>query len=168
MLVALASLFTALQAMQMSQSSAQQKLFEVQLATCTGLNDLEAAVSKNNNDILVWFEDQGPAFDADEQAELRRLLVINDEQAASLQRQHAQLAMLLPLPVVSDAVYEAYSKHVDQNNVGWEVLEAHAVTPASHKAAERLMEQESAHLNTAFTGCSKYIRGVVDGGRINN
>lgn len=167
-LVALASMFTAVQAMQISRASAQQKLFEEQLNACTALNDLRAAVNKNNNDVMVWFEDQGPEFDAAEKTELRRLLVINDDHAAMLERQYAQTSMLLPRKDVYDSVYEAMDQHIVHNHLGWDALEAGSVSAATAKKTEAAMEREDDHLLRAFTGCSRYIRGVVNGDRIIN
>jgi hypothetical protein len=167
-LVALASMFTGVQAMRMTQVSAQQALFGKQLDACTALNDLSAAVNKNNGDSLMAFDAGAPAFDATEAEELKKVLTINDENGAALHRHWMMLSMLLPDEAVHDQAYEAYSKHVDANNLAWDALERRAIQPTERATLERTMDQSDKHLRRSIDICRRHVAGVVNGARIGN
>lgn len=166
--VALASMFTALQAMQISQSAARQQLFEAQLGACLALNDAASQVHANNDEVFEQLEDRGPQLDDAEAAELRKVMVISEDQLALLHSEYLKLVMLLPSADVYDTVFDAQDAHFDQHNLAWDMMERRLVTPDGLKKFEALIEREDDLLGRAGTGCGRYVRRVVDGGRINN
>ena len=168
LLVALASMFTAYQAMQISQSSAQQKLFEVQLGACLALNEVTSEVHKDNDEVFEILEDRGPELDAAEAEALGKVMVVSEAQLADLHREYLRLVMLLPSADVYDTVFAAQEAHFEQHNLAWGMMEARRVPPADFKRFNALIEREDELLNRAGTGCGRYVRRVVDGGRINN
>ena len=168
LIVALASIFTAVQAMQISQSSAQQKLFEVQLGACLALNEVTSQVHKNNDEVFEILEDRGPELDEAEAEALRKVMVVSEDQLADLHREYLRLVMLLPRADVYDTVFAAQEAHFEQHNLAWAMMESRRVPPAEFKRFNALIEREDELLNRAGTGCGRYVRRVVDGGRINN
>lgn len=168
LLVALASMFTAVQAMNLSKGAAQQTLFQNQMNACLALNEVASEAHANNDEVFEQLEDLGPEYDTTEAAELRKTLVISEANLTALQREYLKLSMLLPSAEVYDTVFAAQEVHFDQHNLAWDMMVAGRLDPAGLKRFEGLIERQQVLLNEASTGCGRYVRGVVDGGRINN
>lgn len=168
LVVALASMFTALQAMNISRSSAQQALFQTQLSACLALNDVASQVHGNNDEVFELLEDRGPEFDDAEMEDLRKALVTSEANLTALQREYLKLTMLLPSAEVYDTVFSAQETHFTQHNLAWEMMERRRSEPAAFKRFDGLIEREQELLSQASTGCGRYVRRVVNGGRINN
>ena len=168
LIVALASMFTAVQAMNLSKSSAQQTLFQNQMDACLTLNTVASETFGNNDEVFELLEDRGPEYDAAEAGELRKTLVVNEAQLRALQREYLKLSMLLPAAEVYDTVFSAQEVHFELHNLAWEMMVKGRLDPAGLKRFEALMDREDELLNKASTGCGRYVRRVVDGGRINN
>jgi hypothetical protein len=168
LLVALASMFTAVQAMNITKSSAQQTLFQNQLDACLSLNTVASETFGNNDEVLELLEDRGPEYDAAEAEELRKTLVVNEANLTALQREYLKLSMLLPSAEVYDTVWTAQETHFELHNFAWDLMEKRGATPQAVKRFEALMSREDELLNKASTGCGKYVRRVVNGGRIDN
>ena len=65
-------------------------------------------------------------------------------------------------------VFEARNAHREQYDLDWDMMQARRIPPAEFKRFNALIEREDELLNRAGTGCGRYVRRVVDGGRINN
>jgi hypothetical protein len=168
LLVALASMFTAVQAMNISQSAAQQTLFQNQLDACLALNTVSSETFGNNDEVFELLEDRGPEYDEAEAEELRKTLVVNETLLTAVQREYAKLSMLLPSKEVYDTVFAAQEVHFELHNLAWDMMVARRMTPEGLKRFEALMTREDELLSKASTGCGRYVRRVVNGGRIDN
>lgn len=152
-IVAVASMFTAVQALNVSQAAARQRIFENQLGVCMQFGELTSkAVTDNekNNDRVV-----GP-LDADGVEEMGAQLAASNEMSRQMHSQYLQLTMLLP-EAISDAAYKAMEKRTEIYNAQVEVYNDEVITPASLAALNTLGGQEQDLLNEASTACSGYV-----------
>ena len=152
-IVAVASMFTAVQALDVSQAAARQRIFETQLGVCMQFGELTSkAVTDNekNNDRVV-----GP-LDADGVEEMGAQLAASNEMSRQMHSQYLQLTMLLPEDI-SDAAYKAMEKRTEIYNAQVEVYNDEVITPASLASLNTLGGQEQDLLNEASTACSSYV-----------
>jgi len=162
-LVGLTSIYAALEAMQMSQASAQQMLFENQLQACLSLNVTTAAINKNHGDVdesLLALEREASAKTL---ADLKSTLKQNDETYAGLHQEYLKIAMLMPDAQLADTVYEALDNHLRSNNMAWEIYRLGVVTAAQRVEIDRLWQAEGDRLSLAGDRCTDHIAAIVRG-----
>lgn len=162
-LVGVTSIFTTVQAMRITQASAQQMLFENQLQTCLGFNALTARINQNHSDVLTAMEDFGTPATAAQTAALREALELNDDRYAELHQDYLKMSMLMP----DDTVYQALDVHLESNNAAWEMLERGAVSGEGRGRIDKLADHQSALLSKVGDGCTEHVAQIVRGkGRI--
>ena len=155
MLVAAASMFTAVQALNVSQAAARQKIFESQLAVCMQFGELTTRAVADAEKNAALFEG---VLDDDSRAQLETALTASDELSQGLHRQYLQMTMVLP-DDVSDAAFAALEKRTEIYNAQVEAFNADAVTPADLTKLAALASQEEDLLNTASAACRDHVAG---------
>lgn len=158
MIVAAASMFTAVQALDVSRTAARQKIFETQLATCLQFSELTARASSDSEKAAALYE--GP-IDDDVRAEITTRLEAGDAISTSIYQQYLQMTMVFP-DEISDAAYAASEKRVALYNKQVEVLDAGVITAQDIAALQRLAGEETDQLNAASSACRDEV-GVVAG-----
>ena len=144
-IVAAASMFTAVQALDVSRTAAKQKIFETQLAA----SDSEKAAALT----------AGP-IDEDTSAEISARLEAGDAVSTSIYQQYLQMTMVFP-DEISDAAYAASEKRVELYNKQVEVLDAGVITAQDIAALERLAGEETDLLNAASGACRDEVGAVA-------
>jgi len=153
MIVAVASMFTAVQALNVSQAAAQQKIFENQLSVCIALGDLTSrAVTANekNGDFPA-----GP-LDADQVTDLGKAMEAQSEILRLMHSQYLQMTMLLPEDVSAKA-YAALTRHTDLYNVMVDAYDAGAMSEQNAVKLTLLAGQDEDLMNAASAACSTYV-----------
>ncbi|OYX56844.1 MAG: hypothetical protein B7Y86_08800 [Brevundimonas subvibrioides] len=157
MIVAAASMFTAVQALDVSRTAAKQKIFETQLATCLQFSELTARASSDSEKAAALTE--GP-IDDDVSAEITARLEAGDAVSTSIYQQYLQMTMVFP-DEISDAAYAASEKRVALYNKQVEVLDAGVITAQDIADLERLAGEETDQLNTASSACRDEVGAVA-------
>ncbi|MEQ7154342.1 hypothetical protein [Brevundimonas aurifodinae] len=152
-IVAVASMFTAVQALDVSQAAARQRIFEQQLSVCLQFGELTSravADTEKNIDRVA-----GPLDDAGV-AEIEAAFASSAEFSRQMHQQYLQMTMLLPEDV-ADAAYKTIEKRTEIYNAQIEIYNAGEITPAALAALTALGGQEQDLLNEASTACSGYV-----------
>lgn len=157
MIVAAASMFTAVQALDVSRTAAKQKIFETQLATCLQFSELTARASSDSEKAAALTE--GP-IDDDVSAEITARLEAGDAVSTSIYQQYLQMTMVFP-DEISDAAYAASEKRVALYNKQVEVLDAGVITAQDIADLERLAGEETDQLNSASSACRDEVGAVA-------
>ncbi|WP_298162778.1 hypothetical protein [Brevundimonas sp.] len=157
MIVAAASMFTAVQALDVSRTAARQKIFETQLATCLQFSELTARASSDSEKAAALYE--GP-IDDDVRAEITARLEAGDAVSTSIYQQYLQMTMVFP-DEISDAAYAASEKRVALYNKQVEVLDAGVITAQDIAALQRLAGEETDQLNAASSACRDEVGAVA-------
>jgi hypothetical protein len=156
-IVAAASMFTAVQALDVSQAAARQKIFETQLSTCLQFSELTARASSDSEKAAALFA--GP-IDDETHAAITARLEAGDAVSTSIYQQYLQMTMVFP-DEISDAAYAASEKRVELYNKQVEVLDAGVITAQDVAALERLSGEETDLLNTASGACRDEVGAVA-------
>jgi len=156
-IVAAASMFTAVQALDVSQAAARQKIFETQLGTCLQFSELTARAASDSEKAAALTE--GP-IDDDTRAEITARLEAGDAVSTSIYQQYLQMTMVFP-DEISDAAYAASEKRVALYNKQVEVLDAGVVTAQDIAELERLAAAETDQLNTASGACRDEVGAIA-------
>ncbi|WP_425991659.1 hypothetical protein [Brevundimonas sp. TWP2-3-2] len=157
MIVAAASMFTAVQALDVSRTAAKQKIFETQLATCLQFSELTARASSDSEKAAALYE--GP-IDDDVSAEITARMEAGDAISTSIYQQYLQMTMVFP-DEISDAAYAASEKRVALYNKQVEVLEAGVITAQDIADLGRLAGEETDQLNAASSACRDEVGAVA-------
>lgn len=157
MIVAAASMFTAVQALDVSRTAARQKIFETQLATCLQFSELTARASSDSEKAAALYE--GP-IDDDVRAEITARMEAGDAVSTSIYQQYLQMTMVFP-DEISDAAYAASEKRVALYNKQVEVLDAGVITAQDIAALQRLAGEETDQLNAASSACRDEVGAVA-------
>ncbi len=153
MIVAVASMFTAVQALDVSQAAARQKIFESQLGVCMALGDLTSrAVTANEKN----GEFRAGPLDPDQVTDLSKAMEAQSEILRLMHSQYLQMTMLLPEDVSAKA-FAALTKHTDLYNVMVEAYDADAMSPENEAKLAQLAEQDQDLMNEASAACSTYV-----------
>lgn len=153
MIVAAASMFTAVQALDVSQVAARQKIFETQLSTCMQFSELTARASSDSETAAALYEGE---VDEATLATITTNLESSGVLSTALYQQYLQMTMVFP-DEISDAAYGAHEKRIQIYNAQIEALEAPAITPAMIAGLQRLAGEETDLLNTASGACRDYV-----------
>ncbi|MGV3578415.1 hypothetical protein [Brevundimonas sp.] len=148
-IVAAASMFTAVQALDVSRTAAKQKIFETQLSTCLQFSELTARASSDGEKAASLSE--GPIDDAARE-EINARLEAGDAISTSIYQQYLQMTMVFP-EAISDAAYAASEKRIELYNKQVEVLNTGVVTAQDVASLTRLAGEETDLLNTASGAC---------------
>jgi len=152
-IVAVASMFTAVQALDVSQAAARQRIFENQLGVCMQFGELTSkAVADNDKNVDRV---AGP-LDTAGVEDMAQQLANSTEMSRQMHSQYLQLTMLMPEDI-SDAAYKAMEKRTEIYNAQVEIYNAETITPAALTALNALGGQEQDLLNEASTACSAYV-----------
>lgn len=153
MIVAAASMFTAVQALDVSQAAARQKIFESQLGVCMQFSELttQAVAEGEKTSYLV----EGP-IDDDVRAELDTRWDAGAVISSAIYRQYLQMTMVLP-DEISDLAYKATEKRTEISNKQVEAMEAGAISAAMVADLSRLSDEEATMLNDAAGACRDYV-----------
>jgi hypothetical protein len=154
LIVAAASMFTAVQALDVSQAAARQKIFESQLGVCMQFSDLTTQAADEG-----WATSSGlfeGAVDEAGLAELEARLEAGTVLSNALYRQYLQMTMVLP-DEISDVAYKATEKRTEIYNKQIDAINAAAVTPTILAELERLSNEEVELLNEAAAACRDYV-----------
>lgn len=157
MIVAAASMFTAVQALDVSRTAARQKIFETQLATCLQFSELTARASSDSEKAAALYE--GP-IDDDVRAEITARMEAGDAVSTSIYQQYLQMTMVFA-DEISDAAYAASEKRVALYNKQVEVLDAGVITAQDIAALQRLAGEETDQLNAASSACRDEVGAVA-------
>ncbi len=153
LIVAGTSLFTAAQALSVSQAAAQQKIFENQLGVCMQFGDLTAKATTDGEKNAELLEGE---MDDAAIAQLEANLAASNQVSQDLHRQYLQMTMLLP-DEVSDAAYAALEKRTEIYNAQVDVYGGDAVTPEQVQRLIALGNQEEELLIAASDACRAYV-----------
>lgn len=156
-IVAAASMFTAVQALDVSRTAAKQKIFETQLSTCLQFSELTARASSDGEKAAALTE--GPIDDAT-RAEITARLEAGDAISTSIYQQYLQMTMVFP-DEISDQAYAASEKRIALYNKQVELLDAGVVTAQDVAALTRLAGEETDLLNTASGACRDAVSAVA-------
>lgn len=152
-IVAVASMFTAVQALDVSQAAARQRIFENQLSVCLQFGELTAkavADSEKNIDRV-----EGPLDEAG-LAEITAALASSAEMSRDLHKQYLQMTMLLPEDV-ANAAYATIEKRTELYNALVEVYNAEAISAEALAGLTRLGGEENDLLLEASESCRAYV-----------
>lgn len=153
MIVAAASMFTAVQALDVSRTSARQKIFETQLSTCLQFSELTARASSDSETAAALYEGE---VDDETRATITANLESSGVLSTALYQQYLQMTMVFP-DEISDAAYTAHEKRIEIYNTQIEALEAPAITSAMIEGLQRLAGEETDLLNTASSACRDHV-----------
>jgi hypothetical protein len=156
-IVAAASMFTAVQALDVSRTAAKQKIFETQLSTCLQFSELTARASSDGEKAAAL--SAGPIDDAT-RAEISARLEAGDAISTSIYQQYLQMTMVFP-EEISDQAYAASEKRIELYNKQVEVLDAGVVTAQDVAALTRLAGEETDLLNAASGACRDEVGAVA-------
>lgn len=156
-IVAAASMFTAVQALDVSRTAAKQKIFETQLSTCLQFSELTARASSDGEKAAALTK--GPIDDAARE-EINARLEAGDAISTSIYQQYLQMTMVFP-EAISDAAYAASEKRIELYNKQVEVLDSGVVTAQDVAALTRLAGEETDLLNTASGACRDEVGAVA-------
>ncbi len=156
-IVAAASMFTAVQALDVSRTAARQKIFETQLSTCLQFSELTARASSDSEKAAALTE--GPIDDATRE-EINARLEAGDAISTSIYQPYLQMTMVFP-EEISDQAYAASEKRIELYNKQIEVLEAGVVTPQDVAGLTRLAGEETDLLNAASGACRDEVGAVA-------
>lgn len=153
MIVAAASMFTAVQALGVSRTSARQKIFESQLAVCMQFSELTTQATDEG--AKTSYLQEGPIDDSisaalDTRWEAGAVL------SSAIYRQYLQMTMILP-DEVSDKAYKATEKRAEISDKQVEAMDAGAISGAMVADFQRLSNEESDLLNQAASACRDYV-----------
>ena len=153
MIVAAGSMFTAVQALDVSRTSARQKIFESQLAVCMQFSELTTQATDEG--AKTSYLQEGPIDDS-----VRAALDTRWEAGAVLSsaiyQQYLQMTMILP-DEVSDKAYKATEKRAEISDKQVEAMDAGAISAAMVADFQRLSNEESDLLNQAASACRDYV-----------
>ena len=155
--VAAASLFTAVQALDVSQAAAKQKIFETQLSTCLQFSELTARAAADSETAAALTP--GP-IDDETRSSIEASLETGGALSTSLYQQYLQMTMVFP-DEISDAAYAAHEKRIAFYNAQVEALNAEVVTPQTVATLERMSGEETDLLNTASGACRDAVSAVA-------
>jgi hypothetical protein len=153
MIVAVASMFTAVQALDVSRTAARQKIFESQLAVCMQFSELTTQASDESAKTAYLVE--GP-IDDDVRAELDARWEAGVTLSSAIYRQYLQMTMILP-DEISDIAYRATEKRGEISNKQVDAMDAGLITAAMVREFERLSGEESDLLHEAAAACRGYV-----------
>jgi hypothetical protein len=153
LIVAASSMFTAVQALDVSQAAAKQKIFESQLAVCMQFSELTTRATDEGARTAGLFEG---ALDEEARTALTARLDAGDELSSAIYRQYLQMTMVLP-DDVSDKAYKATEKRAEISNKQVDALDAEVVTAQSLAELTSLSNQEADLLNEAAAACRDYV-----------
>ena len=153
MIVAAASMFTAVQALDVSQTAARQKIFESQLAVCMQFSELTTQASDEGAKTSYLVE--GPIDDT-VRAELDARWEAGAVLSSAIYRQYLQMTMILP-DEISDKAYKATEKRGEISNKQVDAMDAGTITSAMVADFERLSGEEADLLNEAAGACRDYV-----------
>ena len=156
-IVAAASMFTAVQALDVSRTAAKQKIFETQLSTCLQFSELTARAASDSEKAAALTE--GPIDDATRE-EINARLEAGDAISTSIYQQYLQMTMVFP-DEISDQAYAASEKRIALYNKQIEVLEAGVVTPQDVAGLTRLAGEETDLLNAASGACRDEVGAIA-------
>lgn len=156
-IVAAASMFTAVQALDVSRTAAKQKIFETQLSTCLQFSELTARAAADSETAAALAP--GPVDD-ETRASIEASLETGGALSTSLYQQYLQMTMVFP-DEISDAAYAAHEKRIAFYNAQVEALNAEVVTPQTVATLERMSGEETDLLNTASGACRDAVGAVA-------
>lgn len=156
-IVAVASMFTAVQALDVSRTAAKQKIFETQLSTCLQFSELTARAASDSEKAAALTE--GPIDDATRE-EINTRLEAGDAISTSIYQQYLQMTMVFP-DEISDQAYAANEKRIELYNKQVELLDAGVVTPEDIAGLTRLAGEETDLLNAASGACRDEVGAVA-------
>ncbi|MBN8527796.1 MAG: hypothetical protein J0M36_01005 [Caulobacterales bacterium] len=160
-LVGMTSIFTSLQAMNLTQATAQQMVFENQLQACLALNAVSARINQNFGVIDAALKAPVGSVTA---ATLREAMEVNDERYAELNQEYLKLKMLMPFREIDEAALKALDTGLEANHAAWAVVEGGAaVTPAQHSAIMALADRQADELLVAGDLCGRHVSDIVRG-----
>ena len=153
LIVAASSMFTAVQALDVSQAAAKQKIFESQLAVCMQFSELTTRATDEGARTAGLFEG---ALDEEARTALTARLDAGDELSSAIYRQYLQMTMVLP-DDVSDQAYKATEKRAEISNKQVDALDAEVITAQTLAELTSLSNQEADLLNEAAAACRDYV-----------
>jgi hypothetical protein len=153
LIVAGASMFTAVQALNVSQSAARQKIFESQLSVCMQFSELTTQATDEGAKSAGLLEG---ALDETTRTELDARWEAGNTLSNALYRQYLQMTMVYP-DEISDLAFKATEKRAEISNKQIDAMEAEAIAPAVAADLERLSLEEADLLNAAAAACRDYV-----------
>ena len=156
-IVAAASMFTAVQALDVSRTAAKQKIFETQLSTCLQFSELTARAAADSETAAALTEGE---IDEETRAAIETSLETGGALSTSLYQQYLQMTMVFP-DEISDAAYAAHEKRIEFYNAQVEALNAGVVTPQTVALLSRMAGEETELLNTASGACRDEVGAVA-------
>lgn len=153
LIVAAASMFTAVQALDVSRTAARQKIFESQLEVCMQFSELTTQATDEGAKTAGLLEG---ALDDAAWAELDARWEAGSVLSSAIYRQYLQMTMVFP-DDISDLAYAATEKRAEISNKQVEAMEVEAVTPAIRADLERLSNEEADALNAAAAACRDHV-----------
>lgn len=156
-IVAAASMFTAVQALDVSRTAAKQKIFETQLSTCLQFSELTARAAADSETAAALTEGE---IDEETHAAIEASLETGGALSTSLYQQYLQMTMVFP-DEISDAAYAAHEKRIEFYNAQVEALNAGVVTPQTVATLSRMAGEETELLNTASGACRDEVGAVA-------
>jgi len=157
MIVAAASMFTAVQALDVSRASARQKIFESQLAVCMQFGELTAQATDEGAKTSGLLEGE---LDDAAWEEINRRWEAGVVLSNAIYRQYLQINMVFP-DDISDLAYVATEKRTEIANRQVDAMEAGALTPEIRADLERLSNEEADALNQAAAACRDHVSEVA-------
>ena len=156
-IVAAASMFTAVQALDVSRTAAKQKIFETQLSTCLQFSELTARAAADSETAAALTEGE---IDDETRAAIEASLETGGALSTSLYQQYLQMTMVFP-DEISDAAYAAHEKRIEFYNAQVEALNAGVVTAQTVAKLSRMAGEETELLNTASGACRDEVGAVA-------
>ncbi len=156
-IVAAASMFTAVQALDVSRTAAKQKIFETQLSTCLQFSELTARAAADSETAAALTEGE---IDDETRAAIETSLETGGALSTSLYQQYLQMTMVFP-DEISDAAYAAHEKRIEFYNAQVEALNSGVVTPQTVATLSRMAGEETELLNTASGACRDEVGAVA-------
>ncbi|WP_029415593.1 hypothetical protein [Brevundimonas bacteroides] len=157
LIVAAASMFTAVQALDVSRTAARQKIFESQLAVCMQFSELTAQAADEGAKTSGLIEGQ---LDDAAWEELNTRWEAGAVLSTAIYRQYLQMTMIFP-DEVSDLAYVATEKRTEIANRQVDAMEAEALTPEIRADLERLSNEEADALNAAAAACRDHVSATA-------
>lgn len=156
-IVAVASMFTAVQALDVSRTAAKQKIFETQLSTCLQFSELTARAAADSETAAALTEGE---IDDETRAAIEASLETGGALSTSLYQQYLQMTMVFP-EEISDAAYAAHEKRIEFYNAQVEALNEGAVTPQTVATLSRMAGEETDLLYAASSACRDEVGAVA-------
>lgn len=157
LIVAAASMFTAVQALDVSRTAARQKIFESQLAVCMQFSELTAQATDEGAKTSGLIEGQ---LDDAGWEELNTRWEAGAVLSTAIYRQYLQMTMVFP-DEISDLAYVATEKRTEIANRQVDAMEAEVLTPEIRADLERLSNEEADALNEAAAACRDHVSATA-------